>query len=135
MEKLEELQQAYFDLGFVPKKAIKKIKNRFSTAVENYIEKVKGLSDEEREDFAVKSEIERIKDDPNSGNKLYRKEQQLRKQIQQLENDISLWKNNLEFFASSKTADKLKNEFNEKIAAGEDEVIQLKHQLRMIRNA
>jgi len=58
----------------------------------------------------------------------------MRKHISQLESDISLWKNNLEFFASSKTADKLKSEFDEKIEKAKKEMKQLKQELKLLRS-
>ena len=55
-------------------------------------------------------------------------------QLSQLENDIALWKNNLEFFADSKTADKLKEEFDAKIKTASNELRGLKHQLKLVKN-
>jgi phage host-nuclease inhibitor protein Gam len=60
-----------------------------------------------------------------------RKEQQMRKRITQLENDIALWKNNLEFFANSKGANQLRTEYQSKIQTAEDEISKLKKQVQM----
>ena len=133
-DKLKEMEVQFHEIGFVPRRAIKKIKNRYQKAVEKFIGSIEGLSEEEKEGLQFEDEINRLKDAPNSGNKIYRREQQLRKEIQQLENDMSLWKNNLEFFAASKTADKLRDEFNEKIADAAEQIRQLKKQLRLLRS-
>ncbi len=65
---------------------------------------------------------------------LRHKESQLRQQIQHLEDDISLWKNNLAFFAKSKKADELRADFGKKIEAAEAEVRQLRAQLKLVRS-
>jgi len=58
----------------------------------------------------------------------------LRRKIKELEDNMALWNNNLAFFANSKTADKLKAEFDEKIDQAKEEVEQLKKQLKVLRN-
>jgi predicted DNA-binding protein YlxM (UPF0122 family) len=66
---------------------------------------------------------------------MFRKEQAIRKQIQKVENDIAVLKNNLEFFADSKTAEKLKGEFNGKIKMAQNQLKNLKMQLKVMRSA
>ena len=72
----------------------------------------------------------------NSEQAIYGKEQNLRKQIQHLENDVSLWKNNLEFFAHSKSknADDLRKDVNQKIEKGEARIVSMKAQLKVLRS-
>lgn len=66
--------------------------------------------------------------------KLQQKEQNIRKKIGKIENDIALWKNNLEFFAKSKNAGSLREEFNQKIDVATAELTDLKKQLKLIRS-
>ncbi|MDH5382161.1 MAG: DUF349 domain-containing protein, partial [Cyclobacteriaceae bacterium] len=96
-ETLRELQKEFFKIGFVPKRAIRKIKKRFDSAVENFINQIEGITEEEKETLLIREEIDRLKSAPGSENRLARKEQEIRRNIQHLENDMSLWKNNLEF--------------------------------------
>lgn len=56
-----------------------------------------------------------MKQGPNADHKVHKKEVTIRKQIAKLENEITTYKNNMEFFASSKKADKLKDEFQSKL--------------------
>ena len=72
--------------------------------------------------------------DPNAGEKIFRKEQTIRKQIGKIENDIALWNNNMAFFASSKNADKVREEFNAKIDVATKEMVNLKQQLKVLRS-
>jgi predicted DNA-binding protein YlxM (UPF0122 family) len=64
---------------------------------------------------------------------LFQKEQAIRKKISKVENDIALWRNNLEFFARSENAEKVRDDFNEKIDSAIDHLRQLKEQLKMLR--
>ena len=102
--------------------------------MEAYIASLEGISQDDRQKLKVEEEINKISSGPNAGQRIFRKEQSLRHQIGQVENDISVWKNNMEFFASSKTADKLKNEFQEKIDAANIELTRLKNELRILRS-
>lgn len=85
------------------------------------------------DDFMFRLNLNKIQSDPNSNRVLNKKEHGIRKQIADLENNITLWKNNLEFFASSRTADKLKDQFEGKIEKAEQEVEKLKKRLSIIR--
>ena len=103
--------------------------------MESYISKLPGLDEEEKDDLLLKDEINQLSQGPNADRMLNRKEQELRREIGQLENDIALWTNNLDFFAASKTADKLRDEFESKIDKASEEVGHLKKQLRILRRS
>lgn len=134
LDKFRELQAQFNDIGFVPKSSMSKIKSAYSEAVDKFINSIEGITNEERQQIRLENQINKIVQGPNSEEKIYRKEQTIRKQIGQLENDIALWKNNLEFFADSKTADKMKEEYNSKIKAATTELKGLKHQLKIVRS-
>jgi hypothetical protein len=50
-----------------------------------------------------------------------------------VEGDISLWKNNIEFFAKSQNADSVRAEFNAKIQEATEQLKQLKDQLKLLK--
>lgn len=135
LEKLRDLQDEFLDIGFVPRNSISKIKSRYSEVVDKFINNIEGISNEDRQAIRIENQVNKILSGPNADQKIYRKEQAIKKQISKVEHDISLWKNNLEFFADSKTADKLKDEFSQKIKAATNELKNLKQQLRIIRTA
>ncbi len=134
LDKFRDLQAQFNDIGFVPKSSMSKIKSLYSEAVDKFINSIEGITNEERQQIRLENQINKIAQGPNSEEKIYRKEQTIRKQIGHLENDIALWKNNLEFFADSKTADKMKQEYNDKIKAATIELKGLKHQLKIVRS-
>lgn len=131
-EELTALVGEFNEIGFVPRKAMKEIQSTFKEAVDAYLEKLDPQG-EGREDFLFRLNLNRIQSDPNAVKTLNKKEHGIRKQITELENNITLWKNNLEFFASSRTADKLKDQFDVKIQKAEEEIQKLKSKLSILR--
>ncbi len=131
---LIELQKKFNDAGFVPKKAITSIKERFTKAVEKVIESLDTISAAERERLLLEVQLGSLKNDPDAERKIYHKEQTIRKQMTKVENDIAVWRNNLEFFGRSKNADKVKDEFNDKIKTASEHLQQLKNQLKILKS-
>lgn len=131
-EELTTLVSEFNETGFVPRKAMKDIQAEFKTSVDTYLEKL-GSEGSSREDFLFRLNLNRIQSDPNASKTLNKKEHGIRKQISELENNITLWRTNLDFFAASKTADKLKDQFDVKIQKAEDEIEKLKSKLSILR--
>ena len=130
---LRELQERYSTIGFVPRKDISAIKSRYHEAVEKFVAAIPNLSDDERSRVILENQLSDLKKDPMGDRKIYQKEQAIRKKISKAENDIALWKNNLEFFGRSQNADKVRDEFNEKIKVASEHLKELKQQLRLLR--
>ncbi|HMI67020.1 MAG TPA: DUF349 domain-containing protein [Cyclobacteriaceae bacterium] len=132
LDLLTELQNKFNSLGFVPKRAISGMKNRFNEAVDKFIASLEITSDE-RDKALLEVQLGNLKNDPDADRKLYQKEQTIRKRITKAENDIAVLRNNLEFFGRSKNAEKFKDEFNAKIGIASEHLLQLKNQLKMLR--
>ena len=129
---LTELVNEFNEIGFVPRKNMKEVQNQFKEAVDAYLLKL-DPSGADKDDFMFRLNLNRMQGDPNAVKNLNKKEHGIRKQIADLENNITLWKNNLEFFAASKTADKLRDQFDIKIQKAEEEVEKLKKKLSILR--
>lgn len=134
LDQLKDFQDKFNGIGFVPRKNIAEIKKKYAEAVDGYISSLEGLSENDRQKLKVQDEINKLSTGPNAGQRIFKKEQSLRHQIEKIENDISVWRNNMEFFASSKTADKLKNELQEKIDLASVELTKLKNELKILRS-
>ncbi len=132
-EILANLQEQFNAIGFVPRKDINSIRDRYQQAVERFIDTLPGLSDDEKSKIVLENQLQDLRNDPMAEKKIYQKEQTIRKKIMKVENDISLWRNNLEFFSRSQNAEKVREEFNEKIQSASDHLKQLKAQLRMLK--
>jgi hypothetical protein len=130
--KLSSLVAEFNAIGFVPRKNIKEIQAKFKDAVDAYLEKL-GAKGGDKDDFLFRLNLNRLQADPNSVKSLNKKEHGIRKQITDLENSITLWRNNLDFFAASKTADKLREQFDVKIQKAEEEIDKLKKKLTILK--
>ncbi|MGY6558112.1 MAG: DUF349 domain-containing protein [Nitritalea sp.] len=131
-ENMENFIRSFQAIGFVPRKNMKEITSLFNDALENYAAKL-GMEGKDKEEFLFRLDMAKLQNDPQGNRIIGKKEHGIRKQIADLENNISLWKNNLAFFASSKTADKLKDQFDAKIQKAEDEIEKLKQRLSILR--
>ena len=130
---LRELQEKFSSIGFVPRKDINTIRTRYHEAVERFINAIPGLTDDEKGKIALENQLNDLRNDPMADRKIFQKEQIIRKKISKVENDIALWRNNLEFFGRSKNAEKVKDEFNDKIREATDHLKQLKEQLKLLK--
>lgn len=120
---LKAKKEAWDAIGFVPKKNLKEIQDEFRNTWNQVIDLAKTQPKEQLAawGFELKglpSESKQEERKPVSGD--------ARKKIQTLENEIATLRNNLEFFAKSKNADKLIAEVEKKIASAEKELGKLR---------
>ncbi len=132
-EELMELIGTYNEIGFVPRNAVKGVEKKFQEVVKSYVDSL-GLEPSDAESLVLRAELIAGNKGGGADKKLQKKESTLRRKISEMEDNISLWNNNLAFFANSKTADKLKAEFDEKITKAQEEVQHLKKQLKILRS-
>ncbi len=132
-ELLKGFEVRFNQVGCVPRKDINAIRNRYTEAVQKFANSIQGLTEEDKGRLLLENQLLDLKNDPMGGQKIYQKEQAIRKKIVKIENDIAVWRNNLEFFGRSKNADKYKEEFNEKINTATASLKQLKDQLKLLR--
>ena len=129
--KLQELHLKFHEIGFVPRKNIRTIQDRFDEVNAMFMKNSK-LSSDEAQTFHFKTQAKAIKNNPKMAGDFKQSENKLKRKITDLENEINLWQNNIEFFAKSKTADKLREEFNEKIANAKSEIAEIESQLKLL---
>lgn len=131
--RLAEFKAQWSAIGFVPKKEMQNIGKRYINAINKYVSAMAKLSGREREQLSLQNEVEMVKSHGESPKDLIRKENDIRRKIQTIENDIAVYRNNLEFFAKSKNADKLRQEVEIKIQKAAKDLSDLKHQIKIIR--
>ncbi len=107
---------------------------RLLTLLGKYLDQVPGLAYADRSELLFQTEVARLKARPQAQQQLARKEMALRKEINELENDASTLQTNLDFFARSKNASQLREEYEGRIAEGQKRIDALKKQLRLIRS-
>lgn len=133
VDRVKSIESEWNEIGFVPKSNIKSIQKQYTDAIGMVIEKV-DISDAEKQKIRFSAQFNKMSYGPGAEKLLQKKEGALRRQISNLENDINLWKNNLDFFASSKNADKLKADFKIKIDKASGQLKSLKEELKIIGN-
>lgn len=131
LDEVYDLIDNFTAIGFVPKNAIKKVKRRFDEAVSQILAN-EAVLEEDKAELSNHIEFGRLRNTPGGDRKIQRKENSIRRKISTLENDISTWNTNMEFFANSATADKLKADMQAKVAAAEKELAGLRSQLQSI---
>ncbi|WMJ74403.1 DUF349 domain-containing protein [Cytophagaceae bacterium ABcell3] len=132
VEDFQNLQEAFANIGFVPKSEIKSIQARYKSAVDTLLANLDTEGDKEKEKVKLMLKVGALKNVPAGQNKLNRTESDINKKIGQLKGQIDLWTNNIEFFGNSKNADKLKADFENKIQQAHKELDELKEQKKII---
>ncbi|GAB4018110.1 DUF349 domain-containing protein [Spirosoma koreense] len=138
LSQLNEFKKEWGSIGFVPKKDMQSIQKRYINAVNALVGATGKIPAKDKERIMLQSEAEatrgggRDRDfnrgDRDGGNK---RESDIRRRITAIENDIATYRNNIEFFARSKNADKLRADIDRKIADAEKQLAELRHQLRV----
>ncbi len=134
LDDIYDLLDQYAEIGFVPRQSIKAIHGRFDS-ITNQLISLEELSDDQRNELKTQVQVNKLKGSPHGGQKINRKENAIKRKISAIESDITTWRNNLEFFANSKTADKLKDDFKDKISSAEKELDTLKKQLDVLHHS
>lgn len=132
---LEELEAFRNQYEFMEGRANAKLDDRYYELLQKYVFAIPNLDNEGKNDLAIKLQVARIQQSPDSSQRLHQKEQSIRKEIAQLENDIRTLKINIEFFGRSKNADKLREEYQVRINDADNRIQMLQRQLYAFRQA
>ncbi len=149
LSQLNEFKKEWNSIGFVPKKDMQSTQKRYINAVNALVGATGKIPAKDKERIMLQSEAEATRPggrsdrgdradrgDYNRGNRdggnvENKRESDIRRRITTIENDIATYRNNIEFFARSKNADKLRADIDRKIADAEKQLDDLRHQLRV----
>jgi hypothetical protein len=131
---INEYQRQWMDIGHVPIKQKDRIQGEYRKVIDEQFEKL-GISKKAKSTLSFRSKIENIKNTPNADHIIYKERNFLLTKISALQSDIKVWENNIGFFASSKKADILKNEFEEKIETAKQEITIMEEKLKILRES
>ncbi len=133
LNKISEFKAKYNAIGFVPRKDMQSIQRRFVDAINALVKGSATISGAEKEKMVLQNEVDAVtKGEKGSSKGLEKKENDVRKKIKAIEDDIHLWRNNIEFFARSKNAGAVRTEYEAKIKVAEKELAELKSNLKII---
>ncbi|AQG78999.1 DUF349 domain-containing protein [Spirosoma montaniterrae] len=140
LSQLNEFKKEWNTIGFVPKKDKESVQKRYINAINALVGATGKIPAKDKERIMLQSEAEALRgggrdrsdynrNDRDSGGG--KRENDIRRRITAIENDIATYRNNIEFFARSKNADKLRADIDKKIADAEKQLADLRHQLRV----
>ena len=133
LEEYNSIVQEWSELDNNNKRVSSKVEEKFIALMERYLERVPDLPYEERTAILVQLQVDRLKNSPDASQKLHQREQTVRREISQLQNDIQTLRTNLDFFARSKNADKLREEYEGRIEDAQRRIDILQRQLAAFR--
>ncbi len=107
---------------------------QFLALMGKYLDKTGGITPAEKEALLFQLEIARLKARPQAQQAFARKETNLRREIQELENDVATLQTNLDFFGRSKNADQLRAEYQGRMSESNERIAKLKKQLKQLRS-
>ncbi len=132
---LQEFQRRFAEIGHVPYKFKDSINNEFRNAINKHFDNLN--MDEyhkniERYKNRLANMVANDKNDKND--KLYSERNKLMNKLKQIENDITVWENNIGFFAKSKNSESVLRDFKRKIENGKRDIKLLNEKLKMLNN-
>ncbi len=134
LEVLKGFQRKWMEVGHVPIKQKDKLQVEFRKAIDHQFD-VLNISQKAKNTLSFRTKIENLKNTRNAENIIQKERNFLTNKIKTLEADIQVLENNIGFFASSKKADILKAEFEEKIEKARDEISILKEKMKILRDS
>lgn len=132
LEDFRKLIVRYQEAGFVPRKSVGVVREKYEAAVEAFVGTLPAEGDV-RDRVRLEVSLSVMKNDPDALRRLAQQEQQMRRKLHEAENELAVLRNNLEFFARSKNADYVRQEFAQKISGAEGVVARMKAQLKLVR--
>jgi hypothetical protein len=130
-EKLKDIQRRWTEIGYVPFNVKEEINLSYKNALNVQFDRLK-LDDEDKNILKYRSKLDSVKTDPRLARKVRTEREKFYTRIRQLESDITLWENNIGFFAKSKNADSFISEVQDKIENARKTIRILEEKVKMI---
>jgi len=122
---LQALQKEWTTIGFVPFKNKDEIYKNYQTVVDEKFSNFK-IGSKKRNSMQFESRLDNMSKAPNAKTKMSTEIEKLRNNLTTINDEIILWENNMGFFAKSKNAESMINDFNKKIEKSKKEAEDIK---------
>lgn len=133
IDALKEFQRKWVEIGYVPFDKKDKLYADYRIAVDELISKMDiKKSDLSKEDF--KERVELMRNSPDAENILYKERSFLNNKIRKIQEDVTLWENNIGFFSISNKSSTFKDDFQKKIDKAKKEIEQINAKVRMLKD-
>ncbi len=126
-----DFQNRWNEIGYVPLKEKERVQGAYRQAINAKFPECAGSNDETKF-VRFKKHIKEIKTSGRGDKGVKVERDKLFQKFRQLEQDIALWENNIGFFAKSKNADNIINDFKKKISKAKDEMVQVEEKIKLI---
>jgi hypothetical protein len=130
---LKRISADWRSIGFVPKKALKRINTDYDAASNAVYQKFNEQIKSQKASNLVEH-YANLKQSPNGDKSLDYEMRGIQKKIDFLKEEVAGIERNMSFFAKSKTADKMLKDFEAKIVKSKKQITSLKQELAAIRN-
>ncbi len=131
LTKLKDYQLRWAEIGYVPIKSKNEIQDRYREVINAKFDELE-LDENKKSLLKYRNKIESIVSKPNSQNRLRTERDKCFNKMKQLENDITLWENNIGFFANSQNAESMITEVNQKIESAKHKIELLKGKIKAL---
>ncbi len=121
LNRLNDFQRKWSEIGFVPLENKEEISNEFRTALNKQYDQLE-MDDYRKNLLKFGNKVDTIKQKPHSDSKLRFEREKMLNKLLQLKSDIGIWENNIGFFASSPNAEAMVKDFEVKIEAAKDKI-------------
>jgi len=130
-ENLKLFQKQWSEIGFVPIKTKEEITQKYRKVIDELFDKLE-IDDERKNVLRYRNKLENLKSVSRGKDKLVGEREKFVGRVKQLEGDITLWENNIGFFAKSKNADSMIKEISLKIEQSKENLRILEKKIKMI---
>jgi len=132
LEALKNFQREWTEIGHVPMKEKDRLHNDFRALVNEQLDKLK-ISEVEMSAISFQAKFDHMKNDPNARRVIGKEREFLAGKITKMKEEIILWENNIGFFAKSKSASIVKEEFENKINKAKSELKVLEAKMKILK--
>ncbi|WP_439185182.1 DUF349 domain-containing protein [Carboxylicivirga taeanensis] len=131
-QRLQDYQHRWNAIGHVPIKDKDRVNQEFRNHINQYFDSL-NLNEFEKNVEKFRNKIENYKSE-RADDRLTQERNKIINKLKQLENDITVWENNIGFFAKSKKSDALVRDFQHKIETGRRNIKLLNKKLDMLED-
>ena len=132
-QSLKKINAVWRTIGFIPHKHLNRVNKAYDTA-NNAVYNKYSQQIEEQKAANLTEHYSEIINSNQGGQTLEKEERNIQRRITSLNEEISSIETNMSFFASSKTADKMLKEFEQKITKTKKHIDRLKKELSTIKH-
>ena len=128
---LKEFQRRWSEIGFVPIKSKEDIQKKFRDAINKHYDNLK-IDDDHKNLLKFTNKLDNISNKPKGFQKLKIEREKTITKLKQYESDITLWENNIGFFAKTKNSEAMREEVQKRIDETKNKMTLLEARIKLI---